>query len=1061
MIRYPRIYSISTVGVVMHYNQDYLLHPVRTDFTGRNGIGKSLIADLLQIIFIADKSKIKFGTESVKKKDRQIHTLPYKTTDAYAFINVEVSKDRFIVMGVNIRSKKSQLLRSFWILNKPYSEGEKVELSELLISKDNLVLHNDFIVNQKIPSIEELSRHLRDNKNVYLRHFTYREDKNELYSFLYNKEILPINLALEENLNAFAKIIQSFSKAKTLDTDDDKSLKDFLFESSADDFEQQYEEHKENLDKLLNDYKDLEEYIGGTKLKQSRLTTLKNLEEVRNEANKKLLLANFVQSRRDLDIARKTSKRAQRQYKLETEKQDKLKGSNPKLSRLAIIAKELLESSERDLPKLTEYKEIYNSISEDLGIIEELSCIELPDIQGEKKEDLDISQYDQKEIKRRVEHFVTIYDRYNSIENITRKITEQSELVLKRKVDINVKVKELCGMIELLSKKKRGTLFSKLLDEQQVLSEAQETVLTSLLVDVAWEKPGQIIEGIRYVDDFEVLNEKKIVKDKENGGYWFDTGGLNHFVPISKEKRVFADKTNLINAASSKKEELQSKIDRLNRELGELNKFQMGQKFHSDLIEINHDLDQDVLDFSVHRELRKELGIIQNLSRKIAEIEKQVEVNDSRLKELSHELTILPNNEELNQQILLLQNTIRVRRKREQNLREELIKREKDEEYLLTRLPELQRSMITSQEHVNLATTAYNRHTNLMLKVLPETDIASINDQDYLHLSIQNLEDEFLDKKEEYVTEYKSLANHFVATISNIEIKEQFDQKTYVFDVLEAALLGRIGHRDNIEDALKSANRERLKMMDAIHETMLNIFKQTKGKYDEYKSTIGRLNTFFKGKKISEQYYFQIKFDPHDDFDINWINKLQQSARDVHREGELAFGETVEEFVEDFFQRATGYGQKIKLVDLLDPKTYFTLKTKFTDEDNQDKPGSTGESYSAIVLLGIGRLSIVHEKDRPGIKFLILEETANLDRVNFNNFPDIANEFGYQIFTMTPRPYGSDSEQGWYLHCLLRGVGDKYKNYPVPNSYFKTNESKEDLTTFLTANTDKHELDYS
>lgn len=56
MIRYPRIYSISTVGIVMHYNQDYLLHPVRTDFTGRNGIGKSLIADLLQIIFIADKS---------------------------------------------------------------------------------------------------------------------------------------------------------------------------------------------------------------------------------------------------------------------------------------------------------------------------------------------------------------------------------------------------------------------------------------------------------------------------------------------------------------------------------------------------------------------------------------------------------------------------------------------------------------------------------------------------------------------------------------------------------------------------------------------------------------------------------------------------------------------------------------------------------------------------------------------------------------------------------------------------------------------------------------------
>jgi len=1061
MIRYPRIYSISTVGIVMHYNQDYLLHPVRTDFTGRNGIGKSLIADLLQIIFIADKSKIKFGTESVKKKDRQIHTLPYKTNDAYAFINIEVSKDRFMVMGVNIRSKKSQRLRSFWILNKAYSEGEKVELSELLISKENLVLHKDFIVNQKIPSIEELSRYLRDNKNVYLRHFTYREDKNELYSFLYNKEILPINLVLEENLNAFAKIIQSFSKAKTLDTDDDKSLKDFLFESSADDFEQQYEEHKENLEKLLNDYKDLEEYIGGTKLKQSRLTKLKNLEEVRNEANKKLLLANFVQSRRDLDIARKASKRAQRQYELETEKQDKLKVSNPKLSRLARIAKELLESSERDLPKLTEYKEIYNSISEDLGIIEELSCIELPDIQGEKKEDLDIGQYDQKEIKRRVDHFITIYNRYSSIEAITRKITVQSELVSKRKTDIEYKIRGLGDLIELLSKKKKGTLFSKLLDEQQVLSEAQETVLTSLLVDVALEKPGQIIEGIRYVDDFEVLNEKKIVKDKENDGYWFNTGGLNHFVPISKEKRVFADKTNLINAANSKKEELQFKINQLNSELDELDKFQKGQEFEQDLIEIDYPLDQEVKDFSVLQEIKLGLGLVQNLSEKVDQLEEKIGANRLKLENLAKTLTLIPDDDQLEEQLRKLQTTLEIRRKRERRLSDVQIERNTNLKNLSSRLPELQSSMVTTQGEFNKATAYHNGHTKILLKAIPEIDIATIIVQNYLQLSIQDLEDDFSDKKEDYVTEYKSLANHFEATMFNIEIKEQFDQKTYVFEVLEAALLGRIGHRDNIEDALKSANRERLKMMDAIHETMLNIFKQTKGKYDEYRSTIGRLNTFFKGKKISEQYYFQIKFDPHDDFDINWINKLQQSARDVHREGELAFGETVEEFVEDFFQRATGYGQKIKLVDLLDPKTYFTLKTKFTDEDNQDKPGSTGESYSAIVLLGIGRLSIVNEKDRPGIKFLILEETANLDRVNFNNFPDIANEFGYQIFTMTPRPYGSDSEQGWYLHCLLRGVGDKYKNYPVPNSYFKTNESKEDLTTFLTANTDKHELDYS
>ena len=46
----PKIYSISTVGILKHFNQDYLLHPLRTDFTGGNGVGKSIIADLETVL---------------------------------------------------------------------------------------------------------------------------------------------------------------------------------------------------------------------------------------------------------------------------------------------------------------------------------------------------------------------------------------------------------------------------------------------------------------------------------------------------------------------------------------------------------------------------------------------------------------------------------------------------------------------------------------------------------------------------------------------------------------------------------------------------------------------------------------------------------------------------------------------------------------------------------------------------------------------------------------------------------------------------------------------------
>ena len=62
-MNYPRIYSLSTVGILKHYMHDYLFHSLRTDFVGGNGVGKSIIGDLLQLMFIYDTDLIKFGTE--------------------------------------------------------------------------------------------------------------------------------------------------------------------------------------------------------------------------------------------------------------------------------------------------------------------------------------------------------------------------------------------------------------------------------------------------------------------------------------------------------------------------------------------------------------------------------------------------------------------------------------------------------------------------------------------------------------------------------------------------------------------------------------------------------------------------------------------------------------------------------------------------------------------------------------------------------------------------------------------------------------------------------------
>ena len=156
MNKLPLIHSISTVNVVKHYNQDYLVHDTRTDFTGPNGIGKSLLADLLQLLFIAERKKIHLGTDSVKKEHRQIHTIPYSGPNAYFFLNIEVEHKMYLTFGVNIPNTSSGQIKLFRVLNEPFAarvdnsktSKEREQISEDLIKKVRLIYHNNFIVNK-------------------------------------------------------------------------------------------------------------------------------------------------------------------------------------------------------------------------------------------------------------------------------------------------------------------------------------------------------------------------------------------------------------------------------------------------------------------------------------------------------------------------------------------------------------------------------------------------------------------------------------------------------------------------------------------------------------------------------------------------------------------------------------------------------------------------------------------------------------------------------------------------------------------------------------------------
>src|SRR3982751_1602052 len=96
---YPKIYSIHTVGIRNHNNADFLIHPLRTDFTGQSGTGKSLIgADLPQLILTAGKF-YKSATKPKGDVSRDYNSIPLSNKDfAYAFMNIEWKQGKFIVI---------------------------------------------------------------------------------------------------------------------------------------------------------------------------------------------------------------------------------------------------------------------------------------------------------------------------------------------------------------------------------------------------------------------------------------------------------------------------------------------------------------------------------------------------------------------------------------------------------------------------------------------------------------------------------------------------------------------------------------------------------------------------------------------------------------------------------------------------------------------------------------------------------------------------------------------------------------------------------------------------
>ncbi|MEZ4708348.1 MAG: hypothetical protein R3A44_14140 [Caldilineaceae bacterium] len=528
-------------------------------------------------------------------------------------------------------------------------------------------------------------------------------------------------------------------------------------------------------------------------------------------------------------------------------------------------------------------------------------------------------------------------------------------------------IKRLQDWVSLLSSDKG--LLAKVLERGESLSEEQEAALFHLL-DVHWQRPDVAEKGIRFTENLQVLDLDTIDIDEQNNGFWLKLGHLREFFPKRQEQ--------LLNNPETFEKALQNRVDLFKKELEtaemhltELRQFQHGQASTVSFLQ----LDPNLRDATSFTNLKQTAVIIQNLDQKIDFLRSQEQSKVATLRALEEQIPFGVKTDDIKQQRLVKQEVLWGKEDRHKRISDVKIKEDEryvslSKEILPSRIEKHEAEKKSYQE----SQLTYHEKANELLRLQLQIEI---DEQDSVSReAVKNLEHALDDARTNYRDKYRDISNHFLETRErhNPEINEQIDDRRYEFPMLEHVLLGpQIKYVDKLPDVLRESNRQREKIAQSIHASMLRIFSETKETFESHQGVVRGLNSFFRNRKISGKYAFYVNFTKRSDIDIAWIDDLSTRLLNVHQPGWLPFGESVETFVESFFKQVSGYKRNIDVHSLLDPKTYFDLSVSLKDDSGKDYSGSTGEAYSAIVLLGIGRLSRVQRTERKGLRFVILE----------------------------------------------------------------------------------------
>lgn len=1088
MKKYPRIYSLSTVGIIHHQENDYIFHPARTDFIGDSGSGKSIIADLLQLIFVG-ASAFRSATIPVQGKrepDGLVLRSPGKSLDyGYAFVNIEVADGQFITAGAYLEST-SKATRPFVVqAGLAIEQGEFSPMTKPLYAAD-------FQDDECIIPLEDIIEYMEE-KNLIFKDW---QRISFFHKVLYKNKILPLDLTDKDKvLKDYAKIIQSFSRGKELDTTRSSSLLDFLFgQEKGKDFMNKYKSIVEEIEKNAVDYGKNNDEIVLLTQKCFQVSDLYKVLIEKKEAEKKYLTSQYVFLLRDYNSNKENLKKEV--YTFLQAQED--------LSGLQVLVRSELEEAQRSRDKkesaYEEISDIYNEWRQKKSLLDNANKMieQLNILPG----DLAVCYEQYRTQKKEYIYYKELKDKLVGSRVIDLFINSGwkgglaagNSFYLQKTDELRNRLLQLHMVEQFHDINNPNSLIRWALSLQRNFTKEEESLIYHFQ-KYGMNKPNHPKPLDRYVcSPEELLKNTNIEPDAE--GFWISLGGINEFVNYVTEKQqsLNNDRETILQYFQSQVANIEQEKKTIEEEL----------ELWKKLYDIVNTLDAPArsVDIFFHKPEIKKFQEIEVLNISPEQMEQSVkslatkDLIEQSVKNAKEEQTLLYNQfmqfkniveifPDLIQKATSLLISISKKIKPyevEWNtiLQEQTIQAYKEDDYINAdnkteffkdELTILSNTLNKCDELIQLMTNVENQENHLNMI---ETEYISLYTElptidSFPAVSRESVEEAkvfYYQRNTTYIDQYTNMVKGFIPN-EQYKFETNHDFKELIANLLpdlfpedmiiEEEVVGRIKKR--LED-INEKNRElNSKKIGKIQDLLTEVKRQVEAQWDE----IRRINRFFTSskKKISGAYNMKLEKTDSLQFPVSWLSQFKHKTTldnmtdmfDVSILNELNTQVSIrEKIMKAFCEITNNNSNDITLEDLLNPNSYIELSLDMKNRAGRNNKGSTGQTYAAIALLCIARLSIVGNKNNAqedGLRFMPIDEAEGLGS-NFDLLSDIAKEYDYQILAFSINPLGKYNEQHVYILNRNPDVEEEVNYAPI--EIRSRNDIDPELANFINVN---------